>query len=81
MGFFETVHSITGTYHDKLEQDTQQINLHTLGYSIFANFSERDIIEWDITMIEILHENNDKLFSVRTRYSCNHINFHTTLNY
>ena len=38
-------HSVTDTVHDKLERDTQQINLHILGYSIFANFSERYIIE------------------------------------
>ena len=30
----------------------QHINLHTLGYSILANFSEQDIIERDITLSE-----------------------------
>ena len=28
------------------------INLHSLGYSILANFLEWDIIEWDITLNE-----------------------------
>ena len=32
--------------------------MHTLGYSIFATFSKRDITEWDITLDEILHENS-----------------------
>ena len=31
----------------------QHINLHTLGYLIFANFSEQDISERDITLNEI----------------------------
>ena len=30
----------------------QHINFYTLGYSILANFTKRDIIELDITLIE-----------------------------
>ena len=32
----------------------QYTNLHTLGYSIFANFSEQDIIERDIIERDII---------------------------
>ena len=35
--------------------------MQTLGYSIFANFSEWDIIEWDITLDEVLRENSVQL--------------------
>ena len=58
----------------------QHINLHTLGYSILANFSEWDIIERDMT----LNENSVWLLIFQKsknacEHSCNNRNLHTML--
>ena len=56
------------------------INLHTLGYSILAYFSELDIIERDVTLNKnsvwlLIFQNGVKMHV----NSCNNRNSHTTL--
>ena len=59
----------------------QHINLHTLRYSILANFSEWDIIERDITLNEnfvwlLIFQSGVKMHV----NSCNNINLRAMLH-
>ena len=57
--------------------------MQTLGYSIFANFSEWDIIEWDITLDEVLCENSVQLLinSLERSKEAYERDLHTLVNF